>query len=513
MNTESKSYKLLQKIFEIMPGLLLWLVLTSPLWMSFNLAKLLANLVIVLASYWLYRAIIFTIGLYIGYKKYSAAIKIDWLNKCKELKDNELPDQESLPKNSKLPKHLIVFPVGGAKYETLEKSLNAITNQNYPINNIYVSLSFEERLMQQDQKYFEGMIQNIKDNFKIFGDRLMIFIHPKDIEGEAIGAAANRTWGTKMAVEELEKKGHNIYDFLTTSPDEDIRLDKNFLSALSYEYLISPKRLQKFYETAIYLFANNYWKVPMLIRSWSMSLTMPILSSSVTHEHDRETWSCYTLNLGVMKAVNYWDTSIGIDDTTFYWRPFNYFDGDFECKTFFVPLYADAVYHPNKLQNYKAQYKQLVRWGWGVVAFPIAMHVLLSNKKIKLRKKIRKIIVMTEIIVFFKVAALIFTFTMPIIVLVNPEFRYYINFIEFPRTLEKIMQLLTILAIPAMYYKFKLMPPRPKDLSKTKLLISFLIEIPFHFIILYTYSFFPFIVGPTRMMFGKKHSFVVTKKN
>nr|MBP9759626.1 hypothetical protein [Candidatus Dojkabacteria bacterium] len=374
-------------------------------------------------------------------------------------------------------------------------------------------LSFEERLMTQDQTYYEDMIEKIKNNFQMFGDRLMIFIHPKDIEGEAIGAAANRTWGTRMAVEELERRGIDINDFLTTSPDEDIRLDKNFLAALSYEYLTTPKRIQKFYETAVYLFANNYWKVPLIIRTWSMSLTMPILSSSVTHEHDRETWSCYTLNLGVMKAVNYWDTSLGIDDTTFYWRPFNYFDGDFDCKTFFVPLYADAVYHPNKIQNYKAQYKQLVRWGWGVVAFPIAMHVLLSNKRIKLSKKIRKIIVMTEIIVFFKVAALIFTFTMPIIVLINPEFRYYINFIEFPRTLEKIMQILTLLAIPAMFFKFKLMPSKPKNISNLKLLITFLIEIPFHFIILYTYSFFPFIVGPTRMMFGKKHSFVVTKKN
>lgn len=513
MNTETKYYKMLQKLFEIMPGMLLWLVLTSPLWMSFNLARVLANLVIVLAAYWLYRAILFTIGLTIGYQRYKKAITIDWLAKCTSLEFEQLPEQQTLPQATKLPCHLIVFPVGGAKYETLSKSLKALSHQNYPLENIFISLSFEQRLVEQDPQYFEDMIQNIKLEFKEFGDRLMIFTHPKDVEGEAIGAAANRTWGTRMAVEELETRGIDINDFLTTSPDEDIRLHKEFLAAISYEYLTLPQRRQKFFQTAVYLFANNYWKVPLLIRSWSMSLTMPVLSSSVTHEHDRETWSCYTLNLGVMKAVNYWDTSIGIDDTTFYWRPFNYFNGDFECKTFFVPLYADAVYHPNKIQNYKAQYRQLVRWGWGVIAFPIAMHVLFTNKKIKLLKKLRKFYVMTEIIVLFKVAALVFTFTMPLIVLFNPDFRYYINFIEFPRTLEKIMQLLTILMLPAMYFKFKLMPTKPKHMSGFKLFLTFLLEIPFHFIILYTYSFFPFIVGPTRMMLGKKYSFVVTKKN
>ncbi len=491
----------------------MWLVLTSPLWMSFNLAKLLANLVIILAAYWLYRAILFTFGIVIGFKRYSDAIKVNWLQKCNDLDFKNLPDKETLPQNSKLPKHLVVFPVGGAKYETLEKSIEALASQNYPTDHIYISLSFEERLILQDQKYFNDMQDKLRSRFKIFGDRLMIFTHPKDIPGEAIGAAANRTWGTRQAVIELEKKGENVYDYLITSPDEDIRLHKEFLSCISYNYLTIYPRQQKFYQTAVYLFANNYWTVPLLIRSWSMSLSMPVLSSSVTHEPDRETWSCYTLNLGVMKAVNYWDTSIGIDDTTFYWRPFDYFNGEFDCKNFFIPLYADAVYHPNKLQNYKAQYKQLVRWGWGVVAFPIAMHVLLSNKKIKWTKKLRKFLVMTEIIVLYKVAAIIFTFTMPLIVILNPEFRYYINFIEFPRTLEKIMQILTLLMIPAMFFKYKLMPPSPKGMSKAELWLTFLLEIPFHFIILYTYAFFPFIVGPTRMMFGKKYNFVVTKKN
>lgn len=513
MTTEDKTYGIMQRIFEVMPGLILWLVLTSPLWMSFNLARTLANLVIILAVYWLYRAILFTIGLIIGYTKYQEAISINWLEKINSLNYEELPEKETLPKSSELPKHLIVFPVGGAKFETISQSLEALVKQNYPIDHIYVSLSFEERLVLQDPKYFQDMQDRIRKEFSVFGDRLMMFEHPKDLPGEAIGAAANRTWGTKKAVEELESRGVDIYDFLTTSPDEDIRLHPEFLAAISYEYLATDKRIQKFYQTAVYLFANNYWQVPLLIRSWSMSLTMPVLSSSVTHEHDRETWSCYTLNLGVMKAVNYWDPSIGIDDTTFYWRPFDYFDGDFDCKTFFVPLYADAVYHPNKIQNYKAQYKQLVRWGWGVVAFPIAMHVLFKNKKINFWKKVRKILVMTEIIVLFKVAALIFTFTMPLIAILNPDFRYYVNFIEFPRTLEKIMQVLTILIIPTMIYKFKLMPAKPKDMSIFSVIRSFLLEIPFHFIILYTYAFFPFIVGPTRMMFGKKYNFVVTKKN
>lgn len=504
---------IVNRISEILPGLLLWLILTSPFWLSFNFPELIGNLIIVLAVYWLYRAITFTLGIYIGYKRYISDTKIDWLKKCENLDFDKLPDQNTLPKQSKYPKHLIAIPIGGCKYETLKPTLDAILNQNYPIENIYISLSFEERLIKKEPEYYHQIQEQIKKEYTNMGERLMIFEHPKDIPGEVIGASANRTWANKQAIEVLQSRGEEIGDFITTSPDEDLHFHKEYLACVSYNYLISPKRKQKFYQTAVYLFTNNYWQVPKIIRAWSMSLSLPVLSSSVTHTHDRETWSCYSVSLETLKAVNYWDTSIGIDDTPFFWRPFDYFNGDFECITFFVPLFADNVYHPNKFENYKAQYKQLVRWGWGVVTVPIAIKVLLTNNKIPLKIKLRKLRVMFEIVVLYKITAILFTIALPIIGMVNLDFRYSTLAYSLPQTLAVIMNLLTVLIIPNMYIKWKFLPKRPDNLSFQKMLFDFLVEIPMHFVILYTYAFWPFVIGPTLMMFGKKYSYVITEKH
>lgn len=527
--------KILNKIFNIFPGIAIWLLLTSPIWagildiirwrftpdpgaysslirVSSFFGFILGNFTIVLAVYWLFRGFLFVIGLVIGYRRYRRAIRINWLAKCQSLLDLNLPDKDLLPKNSDLPKHLIVVPVGGARYDTLKKTLKALINQNYPKELIYVSLSFEERLIEKDPEYYIDMQEKIKKEFSILSDRLMIFTHPKDLPGEVIGAAANRTWGTKNAVETLEKNGEVINDFLMTSPDEDLRFHPQFLASISYEYLSAEKRNQKFYQTAVYLFTNNYWKVPAIIRAWSMSLSLPVLSTSVTAPEDRETWSCYTVNLQVMKDVNYWDVGIGIDDTTFYWRPYNYFDGDFECRVFYLPLFADAVYHPDLIKNLKAQYKQLVRWGWGVVAFPIAMDVFFKNSKIPLWDKIRKFLVMVEIIVLFKLAAILFTFTLPILGLLNVNFSHLWISHSIATTLSLIMRGLTIFIFPTMLYKFLFMPKKPENWSRLRFWWNFLYEIPLHIVILYTFAFLPFIIGPTKMMLGDRYTFKVTDK-
>jgi hypothetical protein len=507
-----KHEKRINRISEIVPGFLIWMILTSPFWMSFHFPTLIGNLLILLAVYWFYRAVLFTFGIFIGYNRYKSDVRINWLNRCNKLDFAKLPNQESLPQTTKLPKHLIAIPIGGCKYETLKSTLDAIVNQNYPLENIYLSLSFEERLVKKDLEYYKNIQKKIKDEFKQFGNRLMIFEHPADLPGEVIGAAANRTWANKKAVEVLEKRGESIADFLTTSPDEDLIFHKEYLGVVSYKYLNSKRRKRKFFQTALYLFTNNYWQVPKLIRAWSMSLSLPVLASSVTHVHDRETWSCYTVSLDILRKVNYWDTSIGIDDTPFFWRPYDYFDGDFECVTFFVPLFADSVYHPNKIENYKAQYEQLVRWGWGVVTIPIAIKVLLHNAKIPLRSKFRKLRVMFEIVVLFKVTAILFTVALPIIGLVSVNFRHSTLAYAIPQTLAIIMNMLTLLIIPNMYYKWKLLPKFPTDISKWKIVRQFILEIPLHLVILYTYAFFPFLEGPTKMMFGKKYSYIITEK-
>lgn len=458
------------------------------------------NCIVIFSIYWLYKIITFTVGLLIGYVNYKNDLKVDWLRKCLDLR------------NVTLPKHLIVIPIGGAKLDTITNSIDALVRQTYPQKLIYVALSFEERLIEKDPDYYTKIITQLKTRYKQYGDRLLIFIHPKNISCEAIGAAANRTWGNRKAIEILEKRGMNIAEFITTSPDEDIRFHKEYLSALSYKYLTVDRPERKFFQTAVYLFNNNYWEVPMLVRTWSMSLTLPVLASSAIRRNKRETWSCYSLNLKTLEDVGFWDTSMGIDDTPFFWRPYGYFDGDFECEVFYIPLYADSVYHPNKLRNYIEQYNQLVRWGWGVVAFPLGLRTLLENKRISIRKKVSKLIYLIELFIIAKATSTIFVLSIPMVIFFDRGLYNYVSRVSFPDTFGLIMQFMTIFIIPLLVIKYLLIPPPPEDWGKFKRIYIFILEIPLHVLLLYTYAFIPFVVGPTLMMFGKSYTYKVIEK-
>jgi len=504
VNTKSeKIERRFQRILEIIPGLSIWILLLSPIWAGFSIPTFIINVFLVLSIYWFYRALLTPIGLFLGYRRVQAALKIDWLHEIKSLNREKLPAPEELPLDL-LPNYLIVLANYGEPYGVIQRTINALMAQNYPKEKIYICLSIEERKAQKDPDYANRLNLLRKEYGDFFGDRLLLTSHPFGLPGEVVGAASNRKWGTKYAVEQIESRGEDISKFLITAPDGDLVFHKEYLAASAYKWIVSPKRNQKFYQTALYTFNNNYWDVPILIRIVVINLTLPVLSSSVLEMHKRETWSCYTLNLDVMKKVDYWDASLSIDDTPFYWRPFIYFNGDWECEVFYIPLSADAIYEDNYVDNHKAQYKQYLRWGWGVITFPLAIKLLSKNKKIPLWLKFTKIYQLFEVFVFWKVLAFLITVGIPVVLLVNRDLNNYVYSYTVPAIVSNIMSLSLICILPSLYYKLKIIPPKPKEMSKIKYWFIILVEAPMNIISLFTFSFLPFIVATTGMMMGQR---------
>jgi len=502
--------EILQRILEVIPGFLIWLLLLSPFWAGKAFPLIMIDFLIVLSVYWLYRASLTDIGAIIGFFQYCKDVKKNWLKECTDLEDYDLPSPEDLPVEQFLPKHLIVYPQLFPQYKVLKSTLDGLKKQNYPLYLIYIAISFEERKMNQLK---EGEAQKIQDQLKTdfpeFNDRILFFVHPKDIPGEAIGAAPNRAWGAKNAVAELEKRGEVVSDFLVTSPDEDIVFHPEYLAAATYKYLVSENRKQRFYQTAVYTFNNNYWQVPILIRVLAAGLTIPVLSSSITEKHKRETYSCYTLSLEVLQKVDYWDTKYGIDDTPFYWRPYFYFNGDWECEVFFIPLSADAVYDPNYVKNHREQYKQYVRWGWGVISFPLGVKGLLSHTTIPLWTRLGKLKHLFDVFIFWKVLAFLLTFGMPLVLLLNQQYFYdRIEWYSLPNTLSQLMGLAVIFIFPTTIIKALIAPKKPDNWSYFRYFAVLIIEIPLNIITMLTFSFLPFIESSTRMMFGQKSTSV-----
>lgn len=500
-NSDSAN-RFIQRFFEILPGVLVWTFIFLPIWGGLSFPYILINLLVVLSVYWVYRSFILTVGVLIGYSTYKQAQATDWLEECNKLNRAEMPENELLPSDSVLPNHLIVIPNYGEDYEIIKRSINALLNQNYPLDRLYIAVSIEERKAKNDPEYAKRGEYLKADFGDKLGDRLMFFVHPADIPGEAPGAASNRTWGVKQSVEELERRGLDISKFLVTAPDGDLVFEPQFLAACSYKWITSVKRNNKFYQTAIYTFNNNYWDVPILVRILMINITLPVLASSVFEKQKKETWSCFTLNLKLVKDVDYWDTSIsvGADDTTFYWRPYFHLHGDWTCEVFFIGLKADAVYNANYFRNHVDQYKQYLRWGWGVITVPLALPQLFTDKRIPVLERVLKIYHLFEVFVFWKVLAFLITFGVPLIIAVNSDIKNEVISVTVPQTISTLLTLALILLLPNTYIKSKLIPPKPSWMKRSKFILVLLIEIPLTVVSLLTLGFFPFIEATTRMM-------------
>jgi len=492
--------KLTNRILQVIPGLLAWTVLTTPIWLGFTKPLIMIFFLTFLAFFWVYRAVIHSIGVYIGYKKYKEEIKIDWWEKCKELNFAKLPNPNQLPLNISKIKHLIVIPTVNEPMSVLRNTFEGIAKNNIPKNNLYVAVTCEER----GAKEVKQRIEDIKKEFGKKIGKVFFFVHPAGIFGEAIGAAAaNRTWGTKQAIKELKKRNENTKNFIFSTFDSDAKIHKRYLSRLTYAYLTAKDRKNRFYQTAVYLYDNNIWDVPPLMRIQANSVTLAIISSWIIEPARMETFSAYSTSLDTVIKVGYWDVTLGVDDTPFFWNAYVKLNGNYKGIGFFVPISSDAVQGKNFLDSHKSQYKQLVRWGWGVIVFPIAIKGFLKNKKIPVKERIFHTYYMLERYTIWRTITVLLTFGAITLYIVNPDAKSQSLAYSVPKITSAVLTFALIMLIPVSIFREKLVAKKPADWTWWKKAWTY-IEGPLVLINLLTYSFIPYIYAETKFMFGKK---------
>lgn len=500
MTYEQQNSKL-QRLFEIIPGLLTWVVLSLPIWLGIVAPGLVALILTFLSIYWVYLAGTFTIGLITGYRKYKQEIAMDWFKKCEELNFDSLPEKTTLPKSLAEVKHFLLIPMVNEPYPVLDTTFKSIADQNYKHKeNIVIVASIEERGAVSVIESLERLKEKYKDAFK----EVLVYVHPAGIPGELVGGGApNRTWGAKHAIEDLKSKGYNLRDFIFTTFDADTSIHKEFLARLTYEYLICNKRDNYFYSTTVFLFNNNIWNVHPLMRIEANSVTMGVLSSWSISGDTKETFSCYSTSLDTLIAADYWDVGL-IDDTVFFWRAFFARKGDFKPKTFHVPNSSDAVHADTFLKAHVSLYKQLLRWGWGSITTPLALTEFVRNKEIPLSAKIIWAYNKAERHLIFRTIVFLITFGFAILSLVNENVRQTTIAYRLPNVISIISTFGLFFFIPSTVLAHKLNPPIPKEWPIWKKALTYL-EAPLIVVNLLTFSFIPFLEAETKMMLGRRY--------
>ncbi len=492
----------IHRMFEFGLGLLTWAFLTSPIWLGILLPQAIVYILTLLTVYWCYMAFKHTWGLAKGYNTYMKEMGEDWWAKLQALDFNKLPDKQTLPQDLIALRHLIVVPVVNESEAVLHGFIDSLLSQTFPTKQIVLVFTIEEKYAEESTQRIKSVLGSRRDQLQ----KVMFYIHPAGIPGEAKGdGGANRAWGARHAVEDLKAANENIRNYIFSNFDADHILHSQYISRVSHLYLTSDKRDNHFYSTAVALFDNNLWKVPLMMRIEANAVTMGVLSDwAISSGKMKKTFSAFSTSLQTLIDADFFNVYLGADDTVFYWRAFFARKGDFDGICHYIPYSADAVEGKNYWDSHRSLYKQLLRWGWGAVDFPISMKGFLKDRgEIDYVKKFHWLLRHIQDRVVLVNIVFLITFGFGIVTLVNPLVKQSSFAYSLPHIMSGILTITLACLLPATYYRIKLNAPVPSNWPLWRKLLVFL-EGPLIIINLLTFSFIPWLEAQTRIMFGKK---------
>ena len=198
-----------QRALEILPGFISWSLILFPVWGSLLVPTLVAYYVITFSVYWLYRSISIAILSIVAHLRIKASSRFDWLASLKK---------EYAERWSKI-HHIIIIQTYQEPLTTLERTLTSLSQQTFPLKNLHIMLSFEDREGDPAREKSAALKREFGEKF----GHLWTTFHP-DIEGEVKGKSSNTSWGAKHAKQLLvDKEKEPIENITITSEDALIR--------------------------------------------------------------------------------------------------------------------------------------------------------------------------------------------------------------------------------------------------------------------------------------------------
>ncbi len=486
----------IERILEILPGLLTWIALTSPIWLSFTLPYAVAYLILIADVYWLLSALRIGVLILMGYKRMEFARKQNWLNILKK----------DFPQDLEKYYHLILIPTYKEALYILSPTFNAILNSDYPKDKILLAVGFEER---DDPKKIKQTLQYLK---KIEGKIGGVFtsMHPYGLPGEVPGQGSNKNWMIDKIVPELKKKNIKVDDVFVTTLDADFCIHQQFLAGALHKYLSQPiDQRDKRTFTGAFLYHNNYWQTPTPMRLMASGTSFWQLAEMVGSDKYMN-YSSMSISLKALLDIGGWIPDKVNDDSGFYWKSYFHFNGDYRVIPHFLPISGDAVQDTTILKTFQNQYLQIKRWAYGVEHIPFIVKQYFT-KEINFWDKTDKVMFKMWGDLKWGFLAIFVTFGSLFIPLVNPNFKSSVLSVNLPIISSWILTVAFFGLFATIYVHEKTAPKRPANWSLLKKIWSYIqwLLMP---VILITISSLPAIDAQTSLMFGKKLEFRVTNK-
>ncbi len=483
-----------KRALEILPGSVSWFLILFPIWGSWVIPEVVAYYIIGFSVYWFYRSMTTAALAVLGYFKMRSFQLYDWLADL-----NAFPDWRRVH-------HIIIIPTYKEPMATLGRTLAKLSEQTFPLKNIHIMLSFEDR---------EGPVAREKardlqrEYGKTFG-HLWATYHP-DLPGEVKGKSSNTSWGAKEAKRILvDEEGQDI-DYVTiTSEDADALLPPQYMACLTYHFLDNPNRYTTIWQAALQ-FYNNIWKVPLFVRVFSSSASVMMLAN-VARRDRLINFSTYSASLTMIDKIGYWDTDVIPEDWRLFFKAFFALEGKVVVEPLFLPIMADAAEAEGVWKTYGNQYEQVKRWAWGVSDTPYVISQWINADKVPFWEKTIRVLRVMEDHFLWPVNWFAITIGALLPPLLNKEFSRTIIGKTLPQVTSAILTICLLALLVMIVLNFKL---RPKKGGRRIPILGFVFEV-LEFVTLPVVGFFfsalPGIDAHTRLMLGRYIEYKVTEK-
>jgi glycosyltransferase involved in cell wall biosynthesis len=418
----------------------------------------------------------------------------DW---AKEIKS--FPDSQKVH-------HVIIITTYKEPLHILERTISSIAKQTLPGNQISICLATEKKEPEEDRV---AKVKILKQKFDSVFKNFFVTVH-EIVPGEVVGKASNERYAAIWVKKELVDKRKMPIDYITiTSCDADHVYHPNHFACLTYKFLDSPNRHNRFWQPAI-MFYNNIWELPAITRVpntlgsiWNLS-QLPRKDRLINQQN-------YALSLKLLDEAGYWDADKIPEDWGIFFKAYFKKKGKVEVEPIYLPLYVDAAQSTTVWKTLKNQYEQYKRWAWGVSDDPWIIKSYFSTPGVPFVDKTLRLLYVIQAHFFWPINWFLITIGLTIPTLLNPAFGRTTLGYMVPKLSSFVLTLslgflLIMLLLDAIYK-----PARPKNFPLWRAILM-----PLEFVLMPVAGFFfsalPGLDAHTRLMLGKYLEYKVTEK-
>ncbi len=484
------------RIYEMLPGLTIWLTLILSIVLSFIKPMWMIYFIILFDIYWVLKVLNFVFYLSIAWIRFRRIRNVDW----KDVLHHEIPDYAEK-------KHVVFLTVYNEGWDVVKSAVASVRDATYDSGEFIIVVAGEAR----KKEHCEMIFNNIKETFGNNFSDIVFTLHPVGLSDEIPGKGSNLHYAERQMKTYIDRRDWNYDDIIITIFDIDTVCHHDYFAYLTYLYCTNPHPTKTSYQP-IALYNNNMWESPSALRIMAFGTTFWMMTS-LARQDALVTFSSHSMSFTALVQAGFHEKRIVSEDSRIFYQCLLANDGDYSVVPMYIPVSMDTVRDNNWWVSIKNLYKQQRRWAWGVEHVPYLIEEFRKKgNKIPLWKKVKWVFIEWEGKWSWSLAALIITILgrLPMW-LAGPEVRQSALFFNAPHLLEILMLSAMIGLIVSAVFSIPLLPKRPETHPRHLYIVMVLqwILLPITMIVV---SAIPAIDAVTHLMFGKYLGFNVSQK-